>query len=145
MQVSFCLFYSGCPLWSQINGNSSQLHYQPCITFLHLFNLAIIWLSIWPCYLNYTQSETGFTVLHQVYLHYCSIQKYIWTANYPSQSCECQWRENFIFVIKIFRICRFPTQFFEIADFLKSFKLFLNFYEKCLQTQFKHLLLSLLC
>ena len=41
------------------------------------------------------------------------------------------------------KISYLSLKIFEFADF--RLKLFLNFYEKCLQTQFKHLLLSLLC
>jgi hypothetical protein len=43
------------------------------------------------------------------------------------------------------KISDLSLKFFEFADFLKSSKLFLDFYEKCLQPQFKHLLSSLLC
>src|SRR5579859_42674 len=75
--VPFHAFYSQCPLRSQIDGNSLQLRYRPCKTVLHLYNLAVVWLSMWPCYLDFAQSETGSTGLCRIYLHHCSTQENI--------------------------------------------------------------------
>ena len=41
---------------------------RPRKTF-HLYDLAVVCLSMWPRYLNFAQSETGSTVLRRVYLH----------------------------------------------------------------------------